>query len=609
MSSPASGKPLQVLLQEASAHLQQRSFSSAQALLDEAARLEPQVRDVRMLQAILAVQTRQAEKAEQIFKGLLQDNPSDVDALANLGYLLLQAERTKEARELLERAVRLQPRHAGLHLNLGVALEALGHTPEALQSYQRSLALDPRDAQTHYAAGKLLQRGQDYQAAFASYQRALSLNPSHSEALSNLLFTHHYLEDFSPLINSAWARRFAPPASAAHERTASRGLLKPPLKVGFVSADLRQHPVGYFLEAVLRELDRSRLSLFAYSNNIFEDEVSARLKPHFAQWHVIESLNDQDASALIQQDEIDVLIDLSGYTAGHRQSLFSLRPAPLQLSWLGYFSTTGQSAMDYVLADPVSVPPQEENLFSERVWRMPVIRYCFTPPENAPEVARSPAAERGQITFGSFQALEKINNRVLRAWAEILKGVPGARLRIQSSKFDHPSSRSEFERRLLACGLPLEQVQLAAGQSRSDYLAAYKEVDLVLDTFPYPGGTTTVEALWMGVPTLTLALPGMLGRQGQSIMSAAGLPDWAVTTEADYVARALHWAQSATGHPVEWAELRKNLRDQVQASALFNATQFARDFEQALEGMWQDTSGSRGSAPQPLNATPTPKTP
>ncbi len=543
-----------------------------------------------MLQAILAVQTRQAEKAENIFNGILQINPSDVDALANLGFLLLQAERSKEARALLERAIQLQPRHAGLHLNLGVALEALGHTQDALQSYQRSLALDPKDAQTHFAIGKLLQRRQDYQGAFASYQRALSLNPHHADALSSLLFTHHYLEDFSPLVNSAWARRLSPSSGLARARSASRGALKPLLRVGFVSADLREHPVGFFLEATLAQLDRSRLSLFAYSNNIFEDEVSEKLRPHFAQWRVIESLNDQDAAALIEQDQIDVLIDLSGYTAGHRQSLFSLHPAPLQISWLGYFSTTGQPAIDYVLADPVSVPPQEENLFAEKVWRMPSIRYCFTPPENAPETSKAPATERGHITFGSFQTLQKINNRVLRVWAEILKRAPKAQLRIQSTQFDLPLPRSEFESRLTTCGIPLERVHLAAGQSRADYLAAYQEVDLILDTFPYPGGTTTVEALWMGVPTLTLALPGMLGRQGQSIMAAAGLTDWAAGSEADYVAQAIHWAQSAAENPLELAQLRSGLREQVQGSPLFNAARFARDFEQAIEGMWQGTS-------------------
>ncbi|MBH1963714.1 MAG: tetratricopeptide repeat protein [Comamonadaceae bacterium] len=590
MSSSASGKPLQALLQEASAHLQQRSFDSAQALLDEAARVAPHVRDVQMLQAILAVQTRQTERAEAIFNGILQINPSDVDALANLGFLLLQAERTQQARALLERAIQLQPRHAGLHLNLGIALEALGHPQEALQSYQRSLALDPRDAQTHFVIGKLLQRRQEYQSAFASYQRALSLNPHHAEALSSLLFTHHYLEDFNPQTNSAWARRLAPPSGLSHARPANRNTPKPLLRLGFVSADLREHPVGFFLEATLAQLDRSRLSLFAYSNNIFEDAVSTKLRPHFDQWRVIESLNDRDAAALIEQDQIDVLIDLSGYTAGHRQSLFSLRPAPLQISWLGYFSTTGQSAIDYVLADPVSVPPHEENLFAERVWRMPTIRYCFTPPENAPATSPAPSTERGHITFGSFQTLQKINNRVLRSWADILRRVPKARLRIQSTQFALPLPRSEFENRLTRCGLPLDRVHLAAGQSRAEYLAAYQEVDVILDTFPYPGGTTTVEALWMGVPTLTLALPGMLGRQGQSIMAAAGLAGWAFETEAHYVDQAIHLAQSAAENPLELAQLRAGLREQVRSSPLFNAARFARDLEQAIEGMWLDTS-------------------
>lgn len=590
--APAS-KPLHALLQEVSIHLQQHSLDSAQMLLDQAALIAPQVRDVQMLQAILAVQTRQHEKAEYIFRALLRHNPSDVDALANLGFLLLQVERPHEALALLERAIQLQPRHAGLHLNLGAAQEALSRQDDALQSYQQSLALNPHEAQAHFAVGKLLQGRQDFQDAFASYQRTLSLNPAHPEALSNLLFAHHYLEDFSPRANNTLARRLALAlaANAAHPGPEEKEKRTPKsvLKVGFVSADLREHPVSYFLEATLQQLDRTRLSLFAYSNNIFEDEVSTRLKPHFKCWRVIEALNDRDAAALIQQDQIDVLVDLSGYTAGHRQGLFARRPAPLQLSWLGYFSTTGQTAIDYALADPVCVPPEEENLFVERIWRMPVTRYCFTAPSNAPAISRLPALESGHITFGNFQALPKINRRVLRAWAEILRLAPNAQLRIQSKQLSDPSRRSQFEAQLAACKLPLERVRLAGGESRMDYLASHGEVDLILDTFPYPGGTTTAEALWMGVPTLTLAQPGMLGRQGQSIMSAAGLPQWVADTEADYIGRAIQWAQASNEQLHALALLRSGLREEMKKSALLDASRFARDFEQAIEGMWQDT--------------------
>ncbi|MBY4594191.1 tetratricopeptide repeat protein [bacterium BD-1] len=569
--------------------MQQRSFTSAQALLDRASSMAPHVRDVQMLQAILAIQTRQSEKGEQILRGILQSNPSDVDALANLGYLMLEAKRNQEALEWLDRAIQIQPRHAGLHLNRGVTLAALDRPDEAIQSYERSLNLEPRDAQTHFALGQLLQGQQDFQRAFASYQRALALNPGHPEALSNLLFTHHYVEDFSPQANHDLARRLSPSARMPQGVAASARPPKSSLRVGFVSADLREHPVGYFLEGVLAQLDRTRLSLYAYSNNIFEDQVSEKLRSQFTSWHVIEALNDQDAAALIRQDQIDVLIDLSGYTAGHRQSLFALRPAPLQISWLGYFSTTGQTAIDYVLADPISVPPEEEGLFVERIWRMPSIRYCFTPPPSAPAAALLPALERGHITFGSFQALSKINDRVLKAWAEILRRAPMTRLRIQSKKLDHPEARSRFEEQLKTCDLPMERVHLIGSQSRADYLAAYGEVDIVLDTFPYPGGTTTVEALWMGVTTLTLAQPGMLGRQGQSIMHVAGLPEWVASSEADYITTAVHWAQAGMEHLLELAQLRTELRERVKSTPLFDASQFARDFERAIADMWQTT--------------------
>lgn len=587
MSSISPASPLPALLQEASLHMQQRSFASAKALLDRASSLAPHVRDVQMLQAILAIQTRQNKKGEQILRDILQRNPSDVDALANLGYLMLEAKRNQEALEWLDRAIQIQPQHAGLHLNRGVTLAALDRTEEAIQSYERSLALEPRDPQTHFALGQLMQGQQDFQRAFACYQRALALNPNHPDALSNLLFTHHYVEDFNPQTNHDLARRLSPSARMPQGVRAGSRPPKPSLRVGFVSADLREHPVGYFLEGVLAQVDRTRFSLHAYSNNIFEDHISERLRPQFTSWQCIEALNDQDAAALIRQDQIDVLIDLSGYTAGHRQGLFALRPAPLQISWLGYFSTTGQPAIDYVLADPVSVPPEEESLFVERIWRMPTVRYCFTPPEGAPANTVLPTLERGYITFGSFQALSKLNNRVLRVWAEILRRAPMARLRIQSKKLDQPEARSRFEEQLKTCDLPMERVRLIGSQIRADYLAAYGEVDIVLDTFPYPGGTTTVEALWMGVPTLTLAQPGMLGRQGQSIMHAVGLPEWSSGSEADYITAAVHWAQAGMECLLELGQLRTELRERVKNTPLFDASRFARDFEQAIADMWQ----------------------
>ncbi len=587
MSSIPPAKPLPVLLQEVTHHLQQGSFAAAQALLDQAHRIAPHVRDVQMLQAILAVQTHQNEKAEQIFRDILQRDPSDVDALANLGFLLLQTRRNQEAAEWLERAVEIQPKHAGLHFNLGAALQAVDRHEDARQSYERSLALDPSDAQTHLALGQLLQDQQDFQGAFASYQQALELNPGHAQALGKLLLAHPYTEDFDPQAHHDLAGRLAPSSRMPHEPQAGLRAPKPQLKVGFVSADLREHPVGLFLESMLSQIDGARLSLFAYHNNAFEDEASARLRPHFTQWRAIDTLNDQDAAALIRQDQIDVLIDLSGYTAGHRQGLFALRPAPLQVSWLGYFSTTGQPAIDYVLADPVSVPPEEEHLFVESIWRMPSIRRGFIPPADAPAITPLPALERGRITFGCFQALPKLNNRVLTCWAVILQRAPMARLRIQSEQLDLPGARSRFESRLQACGLPTERVQLVGRQSRADHLAAYSDVDLLLDTFPYPGSTATAEALWMGVPTLTLALPGMLGRQGQSIMHTAGLADWVTSSESDYVARAVQWAQAGMEPILDLVQLRASLRERVQGTPLFDARRFARDFEQAIAGMWQ----------------------
>ncbi len=581
--------------------LQAGELHQAQQLVNQMLLILPDEPNVLNLKAIIAARLNQPDVAEAAWRSLLRRNPRHVNARSNLGGLLLMTGRLDEAVAELRQTVTDAPDMVSAHTNLGVALERLGRKEEAFASYERSLAFD-RNPMTLFNIGNLLQGQQDHAEAHRKYREALAIDPTFGDAFGNLVLTQHYLPNFDPAINKDTARHYATSLGHHTQRPAFR-LTDGPLRVGMVSADLRTHSVAHFLGAVLAQLDPQRLQLYAYSNSEIEDQTTERLRRFFVGWQKIDTLNDREAAERIRDDGIDILIDLSGLTAGHRQGLFARRPAPLQLSWLGYFSTTGNAAIDYVLADPTTVPASEEMLFVEKIWRLPDIRYCFTPPDPSPPVAPLPASRQGHMTFGSFQTLPKINERVLRRWSRILNGVPGARLRIQNSQMDIPRMRTRFEEQLRAHGLPRDRVDLVGEQARDVYLASHAGVDIVLDTFPYPGGTTTAEALWMGVPTLTLALPGMLGRQGESIMKALALDEWVTRSEDEYVAQAIAWGNADPETLQQLAALRHGLRDRALRSPLFDARRFARHFEQALWDMWTINSGTPpGAVPAPQAA-------
>jgi predicted O-linked N-acetylglucosamine transferase (SPINDLY family) len=359
-----------------------------------------------------------------------------------------------------------------------------------------------------------------------------------------------------------------------------------------VSADLHQHPVGYFLRDVLLALASTAVSsgdlrLLAYANDPTSDELTQSIRPVFEAWHTVDLWTDERLAAQIRSDGVDILVDLSGRTAGNRLPVFAAKPAPLQVSWLGYFASTGLPQMDAILADPVCVPEGEESLYVEQVVRLPHTRLCMSPPVAAPEPSVPPVLNNGFITFGCYQTLPKINAGVLAAWAHILTACPQARLRLQAPQFSDAGQLARFGERLHAAGIDAARVDLLPPVSRAQYLDSYSQVDILLDTFPYPGGTTTAEALWMGVPTLTLAMPGMLGRQGQAMLCNLGLHDWVTHSESDYVAQAVAWGQGGDQVAKRLQSLRQQVRSQAASSPLFDAPRFARDWWAAMQGLWR----------------------
>ncbi len=528
----------------------------------------------------------QLPEAEASYRKCLQLDPDHRNGLVNYGLLLAKAGRPQEAEGLFRHALRLDPGAPDIGYRLAVALLDQKQYAPAAALLQDVLAQRPDDAAAHDSLSFAHLNLGRYDDAVREGHAAVKLAPGDPEVLANLLFTLNYgpgragegLE-----LARAYGRLVSDRAGADRFTAWNVDAAPQKLRIGFVSGDFKNHPVAWFLLPLLESIDRGRFECHAYSTIDFEDDFTRRIRDAVDAWQVLPAESDLDAARRIHADGVHILVDLAGHTGHARLPVFALKPAPVQVSWLGYFATTGLPEMDCVLVDPVAVPPAAAAQFTEAAWSLPHTRLCFDAPRDAPEVAPAPLLQNGFVTFGSYQSVSKINDPVLACWAAVLDAMPTARLRWQSGQFGDGEVRQRLAERLCQHGIPQTRFELLPGQGRQDYLASHRSVDILLDTFPFPGGTTTCEALWMGVPTVTLAGDTLLSRQGASLLSAAGLPDWVADSPADYVDRAVRFARDGAA----LVQLRQRLRAMVQASPLFDRVAFARDFEQALQDLWR----------------------
>ena len=547
------------------------------------------------LMAASLLELGRPDQALQIFLELGKLTPNDALLIYNAGLAQMHLCRYEDAIQSFLRAVELMPENIEFRINLGLAYYKNNDFSQAKDVYIKACELAPKHAKARYGVAGVLEAEGLLSEAMEAYEQVLVLDPSHVQTLSNLIFIHHYLHAFDFEKHNDLLRRFRTAVGnvKTHRNANQKLKIHSPLRVGFVSADLFDHPVGYFLDSTIEQLNqdsslRRQLTLVAYANQSKHTEFTQKLRNRFDLWRRVDEWSDETFIEQIKKDQIDILIDLSGHTKGGRLTAFAKKPAPVQVSWIGYWGSTGLSSIDYVLADPVTVPINEEHWFVEKVWRLPSLRYCFSIPTQAPEVSAPPCIQNRFITFGCFQNLVKINDEVLKCWARILQSCSNARLRVQSRGFGNFETQSQLKARMSQAGIDVARVDLLEGVEIDQYLAAYSEVDILLDTFPFPGGTTTAQALWMGVPTLTLAKAGMLGRQGEALMVNAGLSDWVAHSEEEYVQKAIEWGNADAQKHQELAHLRATLREQVRVSPVFDAKQFASDFVAALYGMWRE---------------------
>jgi len=599
--------------------------SDAVASCERAIQLEPAYADAYYNLGQALHKTEHLERACASFKTAIKLKPDFAEAYSNLGFVLHDMGHLEDALAACSRAIELDPDMAEAYNNYGNVLRDLGRIEEALQAYEKAIHSDPDMLDAHVvrsdvlldlgrltdsisACDKVIQLKPDHAEAHAirgnvlnelgrseedehSYRRALKQNPRLHGVHSNLLFMlsagaqlppERILEEHRAwdILHGKEGRKktFSPhsPDTANNRR----------LRIGYVSPDFREHSVNYFFEPLLSAHDRTAVEVFCYDTNTKpKDAATERLIETAEHWRSVARINDEELAKLVHEDKIDILIDLAGHTANNRLKAFTYKPAPIQATYLGYFCGTGLESMDYWITDEALHPLNTKEQTAESLYRLPRCWVCYQPPAMAPEVADCPHHDE-QVVFGSFSNLSKLTPDVYKAWSRILHKLPKSKLLVMDKSLGDPKTRELVLERFTRHGVIPDQLIIRKGVSYTEYLSTYATVDIVLDSFPRTGGTTTAEALWMGVPVITLAGNHYVERISTSKLMAMGLDDLIGHTHGEYIDIAVSLAHDADRR----RRLRRTLRGTMRASPLCDSGSLASAMEAAFMDMWQKQS-------------------
>ncbi len=527
------------------------------------------------------------DEAAARYQRALHLKPDYAAAHTNLGIVFQHQGKLEAAVACYRRALDRKPDYAEAHVNLASAFKELGKLDEVVAYCQRAVRLKPDYAVAHNNLGNAWKDRGKLDEALACYQRALHLKPDYAAAHSNLLFTMQYRAGVTlselATIHAEYDRRHAAPLRTAWPLHANDRDPDRRLRVGFVSPDFGRHPVGFLLVRILENLDRSQCATVCYCDRSIQDDLTARFQAAATTWRDVSGWSDQELTDAILTDRIDILFDLAGHTAQNRLLVFARKPAPIQVTWIGYEGTTGLEAIDYILADRFTIPAGHEVWYREQILRMPDGNVCYDPPRAAPEVGPLPAVNNRYIRFGSFNNLAKITPQVIEVWARVLDRVPDSRLVLKYQGLGHESIRRRYRGLFTACGVDPSRVEFTPPSPHAEYLSAYGEVDIALDPFPFGGGITTCDALWMGVPVLTCPGETFASRHTLSHLSSAGLTETIAGTLEEYVELAVALA----GDLPRLASLRAGLRARMAASPLCDGERFAANLMPVLRDAWQ----------------------
>ncbi len=589
---------------------------------DKALVCAPDFFEARLNQVAALFELARYEDARETAEKLVADEPDRPEPYLNLGNVLVHTGKAKQGIKQYRKALELRPGYPEAHFNLATLLgsredlvnaigylerqikergetvhllgllaaahQAMGHLTQAEELCRRIFEKQPDNITALATLGSCLSNGGDSAAALPLYERVVALDASQASMGSNVLFECNNISQLGReevfRRHCEWAAHFETPLLAPVSFSPRGREPGRKLRIGYVSGDFTRHPVGFLLCDILRHHNEQRFEVHCFSMVIRADEVLPELREAADVWEDIFFLSDEEVVEIIRKSEIDILVDLSGHTAFNRLLAFARRPAPVQVEWIGYFHSTGMKSIDYFITDPHTTPPGGGQLFSETPVFMPHTRFCYGPPEYAPEVMQPPVEKSGSITFGSFNRLPKITDEVVMAWAGILLAVPESRLVVKAGALADTTVRERLTARFTKLGIEQGRLELRENSSHAEMFAEYGDIDIALDTFPFNGGMTTLEALWMGVPVVTIAGNTMVSRQTVSALANIGLADeLAFPNVAAYIQGAVALATDRA----RLGELRRQIRPRMMASPLCQPERFARDLEALYLRMWE----------------------
>jgi len=573
------------ILGHLAAALQQRGkVDEALACADQALKASPNHGGLHFLRGNILVALKQYANAVPSLELASRADPRSTDKLVALGFARLQSGDEAGAGATWQQALAVNPNDAVVHSNLAAWMLRNGRAEESVAHCRRAVELQPKLIGAHGNLANTLSQLGRMEEAIAAYRSGWALDPGSQLMLGGLIFALHYRAADAAQLRApieAWARAQRPAPAAPFTQTRDPGR---PLRIGYLSPDFCAHAVSFFFEPLLANHDRAAFEIFCYSGVERPDFMTDKLRGLASAWRSTIGAPAAAVAAQIRADGIDILVDLALHSAGNRLDVIAQRPAPIQASYLGYPSTTGLKAVDYVLLDrQLALEGHAEALCVEKIWRLDGSYFCFRAPPDSPPVAPQPAPRNGHITFGSFNNFAKISPDALAAWGRAVAAVPGSKILLQAKAFRDSSARRYIETGLAAQGVAADRIEFRVHSPLNAYLAAISDVDIALDAFPYNGGTTTCHALWMGVPVVTLAGQLPISRMGLSVLTHAGMPELVAHTPDGFVEK----VAALAGDAAALAARRAQMRDRLAASALMDEAGSTRGLERAYRAMWR----------------------
>jgi protein O-GlcNAc transferase len=559
--------------------------SRALELLEKAVKHSPRFASYRNSLGVAYRKAGRLDAARQEYQTALQLAPDHADALNNLANLLRIMACPEQALPYAQKAVVLQPKNALFHNNLAGVLVDLGAISAAICSYETAVSLQPDYADAYCNVRGLYHLLGNHDMALEADRKLLSLAPKDFAVLSDYLLSLNYLLNYSqPELareHRVMGARFLAAPLSQPPNACDAGVPGRRVRIGYLSPDFHRHPVGYLINAVLANYDRERFEVHCYYSRNAADDFTDRFREQTDGWFDCHQSSDLEVAQQIRDDGIDILVDLAGHTAFNRLPVFALKPAPIQVSWLGYFNTTGLATMDYLITDRHSLSDEEAAQFVERVVHLPNCRFCYTPPAVAPTPSWESRKSEGTC-FGSFNNTGKLSPDTVKTWAGLLLKLPDSRLILKWKTLETEELRKLVRDQFGACGIAADRLDLRGFSPHPEMLAQYGDVDLALDPFPFSGGITSLEALWMGVPVITLNGDRPAGRQTAAFLSVLGLEELVAADHAEYIEIAASLARDRGRRQ----ELSTTLRMRMANSPLCDARAFTRDLEKLYLEMW-----------------------